>query len=197
MPFGILSPYYGNLWYPTAGKECGDIIYNTNLRRYPILQTSAFHKKSFKKLMNFNTDKELISFFSKLPGLHMIPYHYEHLRPEDSITNIFSNRSININIHDCILYFNIWENGVPGIIYTQTGLQSSLVRKGWKRTSVLKWYEKYHKGDNDPDVCTILEKFNIKRKEVIDLRNLIEANHDKFSMDNLNAGKVHTNETFY
>ena len=147
--------------------------------------------------MSFNTDKEVASFFSKQPGMQMMPYHYEHLRPEDTLSNIVSNRSIAINVNDCVMFFNIWENGVPGIIYTQTGLQSSLVRKGWKRTSVLKWYEKYVKGDNDPDVCTTLAKFNIKRNDVNDLRSLIEANHNKFTMDNLNAGKLHTNETFY
>jgi len=201
MPFGILSPYYGNLWYPTAGKGCGDIIYNTNLRRYPIMQTSAFHKNSFKRVMNIYTDKELMNFFSKAPGLQMLPYHYEHLKPEDVFIKIMKstehNISMPINVQDCILYFNIFDNGVPGIIYTQTGLQSSLVRKGWKRTTVLKWYERYEYKKDDPDVCETLQKFGMKINEINYLRDLIEKNHNRFSMDQLNAGKIHTNETFW
>jgi len=196
MPFAILSPYFGNLWYPTEGSDCGQIIYNTNLRRYPVMQTSAFHKESFKRMMSMKSDHEMQNYISRLPGIQTIPYHFEHLTPEQifATLNLKRNKTIfDLNVNDCILYFNIWEvNGVPGILYTQTGLQSSLMRRGWKSTHHLKWYDRFQKRESDPDVCETLEKFGINRKEVTELRRLIEKDHLRFSMDGLNAGNTIT-----
>ena len=203
MPFAVLSPYFGNLWYPTEGTGCGEILYNTNLRRYPVMQTSAFHKEAFKRIMNMKSDKDMLNYISRLPGIQTIPYHFEHLTPEQIFTtlnqNIKSNKTnFDLNVHDCILYFNVWEvNGVPGILYTQTGLQSSLMRRGWKSTHHLKWYDRYVKREGDPDVCDTIEKFGISSKEVTELRRLIEKDHLRFSMNGLNAGGMHTNESHY
>jgi len=39
LPIAVLSPFYGNLWYPTAGdSDCGDIIYNINIARSAFLR---------------------------------------------------------------------------------------------------------------------------------------------------------------
>ena len=195
MPFAVLSPYFGNLWYPTAGDKCGNMIYNTNLRRYPIMQTSAFHKSAYKKYMGLNSDKDFEHYLTKSPAKQSIPYHYEHLKPELVFRRFPEDSFIFSSVSDSILYFNIWENGLPGMIYTQTGLQSSLVRRGWKNTSHLKWYDKYTKRDDDPDVCKVLETYGITASEVAEMRNLIQKSQKYLRMDNLNAGFMHTNVT--
>ena len=42
-----------------------------------------------------------------------------------------------------------------------------------------------------------LEKFGISPKEVTELRRLIEKDHLRFSMNSLNAGGMHTNESHF
>jgi hypothetical protein len=98
---------------------------------------------------------------------------------------------LSLSACDATLYFNVWENGVPGIIYTQTGLQSSLARRGWTNTSHLKWYDSYVEKKENPDVCKVLETYGIKAADVTKMRNLIEESHKNLKMDNLHAGYMH------
>ena len=175
MPFAIISPYWGNLYYLPAGNDsCGEISYNTNLRRYPVLQTSAFHKRAFMDVMKLDKEADLEKFFSSSTGMRSLPYHYPHLDVEKPF-EIFNGVNWTCSsIQDCILNVNTWDvNGAPGIIYTQTGLQSSLVRRGWTQTDHLKWYSMFVKGAKDPPACQTLEYYGIDPRQIQELRVMI------------------------
>lgn len=112
LPVAVLSPFYGNLWYPTAGEsDCGDFIYNINIVRYPVIQTTAIYKSSFKKILNIETDEEFRVWLSDYPGMRILPYHFEHPRPYqafDSINHLIENDWDCKRSADCMLNYNTW-----------------------------------------------------------------------------------------
>ena len=170
----------------------------TRLRRYPILQTSAFHRKTFMAAMGLESTGDMRHFFTReAAGIATVPYHYHHLEPEKVFLR-FENTSWECsNTHDCILNFNAWDvNGVPGVLYTQTGLQSSLASTGWLQTDHLKWYKLYVRGPDDPDVCEAVKRFGITPHHIAELRALIKKEQARLSMTGMVAyGKMKTNLT--
>jgi hypothetical protein len=200
LPIAILSPFYGNLWYPTAGdSDCGDMIYNINIKLYPVIQTTAIYKSSFKKIIGIDDDEDLLKWLSDYPGMRVLPYHFEHPKPEqafDSIRHVIGRDWDCRRATDCMLYYNTWaQNGVPGMIYTQTGIQSSLARKGWINTTHLKWYDHYERDDSKPNVCKALQYFSIDKWQIINLRQKFLQYGGNLTLSGLAAGPARTNLT--
>jgi hypothetical protein len=200
IPMSILSPFWGNLWFPSKGDEnhkCGHMIYNTMIRKYPVFQTHAIRTKDIMRLLHIS-DIDSFKTFLLDPALPVIffPYKNDHRDPEEIFKNLRSFFRPPINwpcggsdlkqyVSDCILYFNSWSsNGIPGIIYTQTGMQSSNVRNGEVIPKV-KYYSLYNPKLEivNPNSCEGLKYFNVEQKKVENLRNIIIRDQHLFAQE--------------
>lgn len=84
LPVAILSPFYGNLWYPFAGNgSCGQMIYNAMVRKFPIFQTHAYDKAQLKAIMGLGPGNKLLEFFQTREGKYFMPYGYGHKHPDE------------------------------------------------------------------------------------------------------------------
>lgn len=98
-------------------------------------------------LIQVHNEKELVDFFMSDKGQFYLPNHYDHKDPEHFFKRFRSEFKPPKNwvcgdddlvgySSDCHLFFNTWtNNGIPGIIYTQTGLQRSLARAGHSKAA--------------------------------------------------------------
>jgi len=133
--------------------------------------------------------ENLIKFFEQPEAHYYLPYHYDHKDPEEYFRKFREQFKKNIPrnwicgdddlVHyasDCLMFFfsSSSPDGIPGIIYTQTGLQSSLARQGHTNTDTLKYHQHYNAALEkiNPDVCVGLEYFSVKMEEIVELRSI-------------------------
>lgn len=130
-------------------------------------------------------------------GHYYLPYHYDHKDPEAYFRTFREQFKKNIPrnwlcgdadlVHyasDCLLFFfSSSKDGIPGIIYTQTGLQSSLARQGHTDTDTLKYHQHYDAALEkvNPDVCVGLESFSVKKEEIEELRSIYTRDKSLYS----------------
>ena len=81
------------------------------------------------------------------------------------------------------------------MIYTQTGIQSSLARTGWLNTTHLKWYDHYTEDATKPSSCKALQYFSIDKWQIKNLRQKFVEAGDKLNLAGLAAGPARTNLT--
>ena len=190
MPTAILSPFTGNLYYPFAGNgSCGQMIYNALVRKFPIFQTSAYDKAWLTKIMELK--QPLLEFFLTPEGKYYTPYSFGHKHPDEWFTwfrQQFAKSPMLRNwpcgssdqcVSDCALFFfSSSPGGIPGIIYTQSGLQSSLARSGHTDVDTLKYHENYDEAweKTSPDVCQGLEYFHVVKQDIVGLRDIYKKN---------------------
>ena len=199
-PLAIISPFYGNLWYPFAGDNsaspCGQMIYNALVRKFPIFQTNAYDLAQLKDIIRPKTT--LTDFFTSEEGNFYMPMHYDHKDPEQYFRkfreqfkkNLPPNWLCGMNnlqhyASDCLLFFfSSSSDGIPGVIYTQTGLQSSLARAGHTDVDTLKYHRHYDASleKTNPDVCTKgLAYFNVDMQEIVELREQYVRDKPKYA----------------
>lgn len=196
-PLAIISPFYGNLWYPFAGDgSCGQMIYNALVRKFPIFQTNAYDLAQLKEIVRPKTT--MVDFFTSEEGNYYMPMHYDHKDPEQYFRKFREQFKRNLppnwlcgmnNLQhyssDCLLFFFSWSSdGIPGVIYTQTGLQSSLARAGHIDVDTLKYHRHYDASleKTSPDVCAKgLAYFNVDKQEIAELREQYVRDMPKYA----------------
>jgi hypothetical protein len=195
-PVGILSPFYGNLWYPFAGNgSCGQIVFNAMVRKFPIFQTHAYDKAQLKAIMGLGQGNSLLEFFQTRDGKYFMPYGYGHKHPDEffswfrerfaasPILKTWPCGTSDQCVSEChLFFFTASSKGIPGIIYTQSGLQSSLARSGHQDVDTLKYHENYQESweKTSPDVCLGLEYFGASKAAISQLRNDYKKNKSKY-----------------
>jgi hypothetical protein len=165
------------------------------VRKFPIFQTHAYDKAQLKAIMGLGQGNSLLEFFQTRDGKYFMPYGYGHKHPDEffswfrerfaasPILKTWPCGTSDQCVSEChLFFFTASSKGIPGIIYTQSGLQSSLARSGHQDVDTLKYHENYQESweKTSPDVCLGLEYFGASKAAISQLRNVYKKNKSKY-----------------
>jgi hypothetical protein len=170
------------------------MLYKTLVRKFPIFQTHVYDRSQLLKYVAVGNINTLLQWLSSDKGKKYLPYESNHRLPEaifrrfreaykDKLPEnwICGDSDLIHSTSDChLFFFSMSPEGIPGIIYTQTGFQSSLVRMD-KSAGMLKYHNNYKPKLETVEVCKGLEYFSIKKEDIEELRLIYKHDRDDYN----------------